>query len=132
MAGRRVERRSRSRCVVNRQAPSHHRDHLPKPRTAEVRGIDTVLHGEIPKLSPGPGFPVCAPASRTSSVILDRHRPASGRPTMLYQKPSSHAPSVKRREFLTQRAWWTRPRASSSAAARSIHRRKTLITLPNP
>jgi hypothetical protein len=80
-------------------------DHLPKPRTAEVMGIDAVLHGEVPQLSPGPGFPVRAPASRTSSVILDGHWPASGRPTMLYQQPSRHAPSVKRHEFLTQRAW---------------------------
>jgi hypothetical protein len=80
-------------------------DHLCKPGTAEVMGIDAVLHSEISQLSPTPGFPVCAPASRTWSVILDGHWPASGRPTMLDQQPPSHAPSVKRREFLTQRAW---------------------------
>jgi hypothetical protein len=104
MAGRRVEAKvpkwgSIARCRAK------HSDHLRKPRTAEVVGIDAVLHSEILQLSPGSGFPVCAPASRTWSVVLDGHWPASGRPTMPDQQPSIHAPSVKRREFLTQRAW---------------------------
>jgi hypothetical protein len=99
------ERMSALGSIVRRRVK--HSDHFRKPGTAEVVGVDAVLRSEIPQLGPGPGFPVCAPAFRTWSVILDGHWPASGRPAMLDQQPSSHAcaSNVKRREFLTQRAW---------------------------